>query len=42
MERDYPYEQAATHQVPSTYVYDVYAEVLLAETIVLDPQNQVI
>lgn len=42
VERDYLYEQAATHQVPSTYVYDVYAEVLLAETIVLDPQNQVI
>ncbi|MFD1420098.1 cation:proton antiporter [Lactiplantibacillus songbeiensis] len=39
-ERQYLYELALTHQIASKYIYDLYSEILLAESLVLDPANQ--
>ncbi|MFC6260049.1 cation:proton antiporter [Levilactobacillus fujinensis] len=41
-ERTYLYDLARRHVVSSTVVYDLYSEILLAESLVLDPQNQLI
>lgn len=41
-EREYLYELAKQHIVNSTDVYELYSEVLLAESLVMDPQNQVL
>jgi len=39
-ERQYLYELALTHQITSKYIYELYSEILLAESLVLDPANQ--
>ncbi|MSD83917.1 sodium:proton antiporter [Lactobacillus curvatus] len=41
-ERDYLYGLAKNHLVSSDYVYEIYSEILLAESLVLDPRNQMI
>lgn len=41
-ERRYLHSLALTHQVPSDEIYDLYSEVLLAESLVLDPKNRLI
>lgn len=41
-ERDYLYHMAKNHIVDSNYVYEVYTEVLLSESLVLDPDGQMI
>lgn len=42
VERQYLYDIAKRHVVASEYVYEVYNEILLAESLVLDPDNQLI
>lgn len=39
-ERQYLHELALNHQIASNYIYDLYSEILLAESLVLDPANQ--
>ncbi|MFC6294908.1 cation:proton antiporter [Lactiplantibacillus daoliensis] len=39
-ERQYLYELALTHQIASKCIYELYSEILLAESLVLDPANQ--
>lgn len=39
-EREYLYHVAKKHLVKSEYVYEVYNEILLAESLVLDPESQ--
>lgn len=41
-ERAYLYHVAKQHLVKSEYVYEVYNEILLAESLVLDPESQMI
>ncbi|WP_318766126.1 cation:proton antiporter [Lactiplantibacillus carotarum] len=41
-ERRYLHTLALTHQVPSDEIYDLYSEVLLAESLVLDPKTRLI
>lgn len=41
-EREYLYHVAKKHLVKSEYVYEVYNEILLAESLVLDPESQMI
>ncbi|KRM23651.1 cation:proton antiporter [Latilactobacillus graminis] len=41
-ERNYLYNLAKNHVVSSDYVYELYSEILLAESLVLDPRNQMI
>lgn len=41
-ERDYLYDLARRHVANSTVIYDLYSEILLAESLVLDPRNQLI
>lgn len=41
-ERQYLYELAKQHVVSSDYVYEIYSEILLSESLVLDPRNQLI
>lgn len=41
-ERSYLYHVAKQHLVKSEYVYEVYNEILLAESLVLDPESQMI
>lgn len=41
-EREYLYHVAKKHLVKSEYVYEVYNEILLAESLVLDPDSQMI
>lgn len=39
-ERQYLYDLALTHRFESKVIYDLYSEILLAESLVLDPANQ--
>lgn len=39
-ERQYLYELALRHQIPAKDIYELYSEILLAESLVLDPANQ--
>lgn len=41
-EREYLHSLALKHQVPSNEIYDLYSEVLLSESLVLDPNNRLI
>ncbi|MCJ8184704.1 hypothetical protein [Lactiplantibacillus pentosus] len=41
-ERRYLHSLALTHQIPSDEIYDLYSEVLLAESLVLDPKSRLI
>ncbi|KIS02817.1 cation:proton antiporter [Paucilactobacillus wasatchensis] len=41
-ERDYLYDLAKRHVVSSEIVYEIYSEILLSESLVLDPRNQMI
>ncbi|ANK62373.1 cation:proton antiporter [Loigolactobacillus backii] len=41
-ERQYLYTLAKRHMVSSDYVYEIYSEILLSESLVLDPKNQMI
>ncbi|MCV3327190.1 sodium:proton antiporter, partial [Pediococcus ethanolidurans] len=41
-ERKFLYDLAKNHMVNSEYIYDLFSEILLSESLVLDPQNQVI
>ena len=41
-ERNFLYGLAKNHMVNSEYIYDLFSEILLSESLVLDPQNQVI
>ncbi len=41
-ERDYLYDLAKRHVVNSDVVYEIYSEILLSESLVLDPRNQMI
>ncbi|PIO86150.1 cation:proton antiporter [Pediococcus damnosus] len=41
-ERAFLYDLAKNHMVNSEYIYDIFSEILLSESLVLDPQNQVI
>jgi len=41
-ERDYLHSLALKHEVPSDEIYDLYSEVLLSESLVLDPKNQLL
>ncbi|WP_395387048.1 cation:proton antiporter [Pediococcus parvulus] len=41
-ERNFLYDLAKNHMVNSEYIYDLFSEILLSESLVLDPQNQVI
>ncbi len=38
-ETQYLYEMALKHVIDSKYIYDLYSEVLLSESLVLDPEN---
>ncbi|WP_125764165.1 hypothetical protein [Companilactobacillus hulinensis] len=38
-ETQYLYETALKHIIESKYIYDLYSEVLLSESLVLDPEN---
>ena len=42
VERQYLYDLAKQHLVSSEYVYEIYSEILLSESLVLDPRNQMI
>jgi len=39
-ERQYLYDLALEHRFDSKYIYQLYSEILLAESLVLDPANQ--
>jgi len=39
-ERQYLHELALSHQIEAKYSYALYSEILLAESLVLDPANQ--
>lgn len=39
-QRCYLYDLSKNNEVKSEYVYEVYNDVLLAQSIVMDPQNQ--
>lgn len=41
-ERAYLYDLAKRHVVNSDVVYEIYSEILLSESLVLDPQNQMV
>lgn len=41
-EREYLYNLAKEHMVSSDYIYEIYSEILLSESLVLDPNNQMI
>ncbi|WP_225427028.1 cation:proton antiporter [Companilactobacillus kedongensis] len=38
-EIEYLYETALKHVIESKYIYDLYSEILLSESLVLDPEN---
>lgn len=41
-ERRYLHSLALTHQIPSDEIYDLYSEILLAESLVLGPKSRLI